>query len=172
MRPSKVYKGQDRQPFTRRKYIKKGVDKKLMKMVMGDSAKQDFPIHVKLIAQESINISEHSLESVRTNINRRLLAEVGKGEPEHYRFEVVPYPHHYARAHGLVGVMKGERFCKGMRLSFGKVERRMARVKKGQVIFIISLEDKNHIQVARELLRIARCKLPKISQKYRVEIDQ
>ena len=172
IRPSKVYKRGDRQAFTRRQYIKKDVEKKLMKMVMGDTARQDFPIQVKLVTQESLSISASSLESVRTNINRHLLEKIGKGKPENYRLQVVPYPHHYAREHGLIGVAKGERFVKGMRQSFGKVTRRMANVKKGKPILVVGIEKKEDIQIIKEAFRIARCKLPKINQGYKVVIEK
>ena len=170
MRPSKVYKHNKNKAYTQKRFIKKGVEKKLMKMTMGDTKKQDFPITIKLVAGESIQISEHCLESVRININRHLLAKIGRDKPEHYRLQVVPYPHHYVREHGLTGVAKGERLAKGMRASFGKITRRMARVNKGQAVLIVGLENKKDIPIVTQLLRIARCKLPKISTSYKVEI--
>jgi len=163
MKPSKVYRKLEPKAYTRKKFIKRMPDSLIQKFSMGKLNK-DFPIKIKLIVQKTGQISDSALESVRMNVNRRLAKEIGPN----YSFHIHPFPHHFSREHGLVGIAKAERFVKGMRLGFGKVNRRFARVKKGQTVITIGIEDKENIKIVKNLLRIASSKLP-FNYKIKVE---
>lgn len=164
-RPSKCYREQKQQAYTRRKYMQRvpDVPEGLRKLTYGNKKKFDFPAIVKLVAQKDIQVSASSLEAVRIAVNRELKV---LGE-ENYRFQIKSAPHHVVREHGLVGVAKAERFVKGMRLSFGKCTRRMARVKKEKTIIEIRIPDEAvSYHVCLKALRLARMKL---SGKWKVE---
>jgi len=157
MKPNKVYRKLEPKAFTRKKYMRRIPDSLIKKFTMGNTKRQDFPINVKLIVQKTGQISDSALESVRMNTNRRLEKELG---PSKYRFHIHVIPHHFSREHGLVGVAKAERMAKGMRLGFGKINRRLARVKAGQTVITVGIGSKEHIRNVREILRMASKKLP------------
>lgn len=155
-RPSKVYRKLEPKAYTKKKYIKRIPPSIIQKFTMGDTTR-DFPIEIKLIVLRDGQISDNALESVRTSLNRRLENEIGNNK---YRFHIHPFPHHFSREHGLVGVAKSERFVKGMRLGFGTPNRRFARVHKGQTIVTVGIDEERDIGKVRAILKIATKKLP------------
>lgn len=157
-RPSKSYRDL-KQPYTRIEYIGRlpSVPDGLRKMTYGKTDKLDFPAKVWLVAEKEGQISARALDSMRATIHRELRA---LGE-EKYRFQILKYPHHIVRMHGLVGIAKAERLAKGMKEAFGTPQYRMAQVRRGDKLLEIATED-NPIAfgVCKKALSIAMKKIP------------
>jgi len=146
-------------PNTRRDFISRYPDlpEGLRKFSYGNTGKFDFPAKVSLVNLKDIQISAKCLESIRIAVNRelKLLGE------ENYRLQIKSIPHHVTRMHGLVGVAKAERMAKGMRLSFGKSQKRFARIRKGKSLIEILINDEPvSYQVCKKALTMATKKLP------------
>jgi ribosomal protein L16/L10AE len=81
---------------------------------------------------------------------------------ENYRLQMVSYPHHQARFHGM-GMAKGERLGSADmgHGSFGFPEMRMAQIKKGhQLIEVAINDDAVAYGIAKKVLDRIICKLP------------
>jgi len=158
-RPSKSYR-KLQLAYTRTEYIKKlqSVPEGLKKSTFGNSSKLDFPAKVKLVALIDGQVSARALVSIRVAIHRELRV-IGE---KNYRLQLVAYPFHQSRSHGLVGVAKAERISSGMgKRSFGTPEMRMAQIKKGHSLFEIAVnDDAVALGIIRKALHIALCKLP------------
>jgi len=157
-RPTKCYRGLQ-EPFTRTEYISKfpGIPDGLKTMTFGNTSKMDFPARVSLVALKEGQVSARAIDSVRATLHRELRV---LGE-ENYRFSLVAYPHHAVRMHGLVGVAKAERLQKGMKLSFGAPQYRMARVKKGHTLLEVAIKDDPiAYHVCKRGLELVKKKLP------------
>ena len=126
--------------------------------VFGNSSKLDFPAKISLVALKDGQVSAKALVSVRVTIHREMRV-IGE---ENYRLQMISYPHHQSRSHGLVGVAKAERISSGMgKRSFGTPEMRLAQIKKGRPLIEIAIND-NAVAygVAKKVLNRIMCKLP------------
>lgn len=159
-KPSKCYRELKSSAFTRKEYIKRGypdVPEGLSKMTYGNSKQQDWKAKVSLIALKDGQVSSKSLESIRVTVNKELKV---LGE-EKYCLRMKSYPFHVNREHGLIGIAKAERFCKGMRLGFGKSNFRSSRLKKGTELFVIFIDDNAvSFHLAKRACKMAIKKLP------------
>lgn len=128
---------------------------KVIRFDMGDP-NGDFDVRVALVSDEDIQIRHNALESARQTTVRCLEKSIGK---KAFYFKIRPYPHHIMRENKMATGAGADRVQSGMRDSFGKPVGKAARVKKGQIIFTISVEA-NKVETAREALRKANAKLP------------
>jgi large subunit ribosomal protein L10e len=164
LRPAKCYRDLKR-PFTRKSRYKKanyvgGVPgSKITIFDMGDKNKQ-FTYTVTLVNNDDALVRHNALESARITANKFLSIKVGKGN---YHFRVLPYPHHVMREHALATGAGADRFSTGMAKSYGKSVGRAARVKAGQSIMSVWVED-NYIEPAKVALNKASQKLPGTSR--------
>lgn len=158
-RPAHSYR-QLQQPYTRTEYIRRmqNVPEGMKHSSFGNTAKFDFPAKISLIALRDGQISARALVSVRIALHRelRILDE------QNYRLQMMAYPFHQTRSHGLVGVAKAERIFGGMGGgSFGFPEMRMAQIHKGHALLeIIMNDDPVSYGVTMRGLHTAICKLP------------
>jgi ribosomal protein L16/L10AE len=158
-RPSHSYRVL-KMPYTRKEFISRmqDVPEGLKHSSFGNTARLDFPAKISLVALVDGQVSARALAAVRVGLHRelRILNE------KNYRLQLVAYPFHQARSHGLVGVAKAERISSGMgKGSFGAPEMRMARLHKGHALLEISMEDDAvSYGVAMRGLRMVSCKLP------------
>jgi len=166
-RPSHSYRHLKR-PYTRKEFIKRmqDVPEGLKHSSFGNTAKFDFPAKISLVALIDGQVSARALVAIRVGLHRelRILNE------KNYRLQLMAYPFHQSRSHGLVGVAKAERISSGMgKGSFGAPEMRMAQIHKGHVLLQIRMDD-NPVSygVAIRGLHLALCKLP---LKWRIEVD-
>jgi len=158
MRPNKCYRNLSRTAYTRREFIPKAKIIPLIRKFSIGNIKESFNTSLKLIALKDVQIGENALESIRVILTRDM-SLIGEGN---YSILIKPYPFHYVREHGLIGVGKAERIVKGMRHSFGKPQQQLARVKKGQEVVIIKvIDDPIAIQLAKRTLEKITKKLPK-----------
>jgi ribosomal protein L16/L10AE len=147
-------------PYTRKEFIKRMQDipEGLKHSSFGNTAKLDFPAKISLVALIDGQVSARALASIRVSLHRelRILNE------KNYRLQLMAYPFHQSRSHGLVGVAKAERISSGMgKGSFGSPEMRMAQVHRGHALLEIRMEDDPVAYgVAMRGLRMVLCKLP------------
>lgn len=141
-------------PYTRKEYIRASPPSKITKFTMGDT-KASFPIQARLIATEEAQIRHNALEAARVASNRVLMTKLGNA----YVLRVIPYPHTVLRENKMIFGAHADRLQDGMRGAFGKPIGIAARVRVGQPIIEVGVND-NAVEVAREALRRGQNKLP------------
>jgi len=122
---------------------------------MGNLSK-DFPVSLSLVAKEACQIRHNALEAARIFANRYLVKEVGR---KNFHLKIRLYPHHVLRENKIASGAGADRVSSGMRHAFGKAVGTAARVKPGQRILSVGVEEQN-FDDAKEALRRASYKLP------------
>ena len=115
-----------------------------------------YPLSVHLIAGDTLQIRDASLESARQTSNRTLEKVLGKSG---YFIQMRLYPHHIVRENPLASGAGADRLSTGMAHNYGKPIGLAAQVKKGQPIFTIKTT-KEHVALARQALKKASHKVP------------
>ncbi len=141
-------------PYTRKEYIRGSPASKITKFTMGD-AKATFPIQALLIAGEEAQIRHNALEAARVASNRLLLSKLGNA----YVLRILTYPHNILRENKMIFGAHADRLQDGMRKAFGKPIGAAARVKVGQAIIEVGVNESG-VDVAKEALRLGKDKLP------------
>ena len=149
------FRNPDRMAYTRRKFMGGVPGSKIVKFTMGNTGKK-FPMRVELVNLEHGQIRNNSLESARIAANRQLELQLGK---DLYVMKVVPFPHIVLREHKRVNVAQADRFQEGMKRPYGKPTGTAARVKRGEPLIVIEVEQEG-VEVAREALKRAMDKFP------------
>ncbi|MBI4983027.1 50S ribosomal protein L16 [Candidatus Woesearchaeota archaeon] len=141
--------------YTYKNYVRGGFPHlKLTKFEMGDS-KKGFDTTLVLTACRSMNIRHNALESARMSSNRILEKTLGGN----YFFKMRVYPFHVLREHSLASGAGADRLSTGMARSYGKSVSSAARVREGQVLIEVRLDQAN-VKLGREALERAAKKLP------------
>ena len=165
LRKAGAYSKKYARPYTRKSkkrtksYIKTIPHINIAKFSMGKQ--QDYQIGkfdtiIKAISAEKIQIRDNALEAARQTITRGL----DKYIKDQYYFEVKVYPHHILRENKMLTGAGSDRMQTGMQRSFGKAIGRAALVKENQPIMIIATSGEKQINFVREVLNIAKSKLP------------
>jgi len=141
-------------PYTRKEYIRGSPPPKITKFTMGDT-KATFPFQALLIAGEEAQIRHNALEAARVASNRVLLNKLGTA----YVLRVLTYPHNILRENKMIFGAHADRLQDGMKKAFGKPVGAAARVKIGQPIIEVGVNE-NAIEVAKEALKLGQDKLP------------
>jgi large subunit ribosomal protein L10e len=149
------FRNPDRMAYTRRKFMGGIPGSKIVKFTMGNTGKR-FPMRVELINLMHGQIRNNSLESARIAANRQLELQLGH---DLYAMKVVPFPHIVLREHKRVNVAQADRFQEGMKRPYGKPTGTAARVKRGEPLIVIEVEQEG-VEVAREALKRAMDKFP------------
>ncbi len=149
------FRNPDRMAYTRRKFMGGVPGHKIVKFTMGNTGKK-FPISVELINLEHGQIRGNSLESARIACNRLLELQLGK---DLYIMKVVPFPHIVLREHKRINVAQADRFQEGMKRPYGKPTGSAARVKRGEPLIVIEVEQ-DGVEIAKEALKRAMDKVP------------
>ncbi|MFH1331884.1 MAG: 50S ribosomal protein L16 [archaeon] len=140
--------------YKKKAYVKAAPFNKVMKYDMGD-LKKNFPVEIKLVTKQPIQIRHNALESARVVVNRHLTDNLGNN----FKLLLRLYPHHILRENKMLTGAGADRMQSGMQRSFGKPVGLAARVKKGQVVFS-AFVDKEQVDVARAALTMARHRMP------------
>jgi len=151
---AKNYREVKGQSYTRKEYIRGSPPPKISKFTMGDT-KATFPFQARLIAGEEAQIRHNALEAARVASNRVLLNKLGNA----YVLRILTYPHTILRENKMIFGAHADRLQDGMRKAFGKPVGAAARVKVGQPIIEVSVNE-NAIEVAKEALKRGQDKLP------------
>ncbi|MCX8158223.1 MAG: 50S ribosomal protein L16 [Candidatus Diapherotrites archaeon] len=161
LRPGRCYRSKKDRPYTRlavtvhsRNYIGAAPGLKIRQFNMGNPVK-DFNKILDLVVQEDVQIRDNALESARMLINRYLVRKLGK---DGFFAKLRIYPYHVLRENKQAQGAHADRIQKGMSHAFGKAIGRAARVRPGQKIISILVDEQN-VEVAKEALRRAKSKL-------------
>ncbi|MFW9802361.1 MAG: 50S ribosomal protein L16 [Candidatus Thorarchaeota archaeon] len=154
-RPASCYRECDRPPYTREQYIHRRPPSKITSFDMGNTA-GEFDVKMSLIGLERCQIRHQALEAARIASNRYMTRRVGR---QSYHLRVRVKPHHFIRENKMITGAGADRVQDGMRLAFGKVIGRAARIKPRQPIISIRCNEKG-IKHARTALKRAAPKLP------------
>ncbi|MCW3135095.1 MAG: 50S ribosomal protein L16 [Methanophagales archaeon] len=141
--------------YVRRSYMGGVPGSKIALFDMGNLSK-DFPVSLSLVAKEACQIRHNALEAARIFANRYLVKEVGR---KNFHLKIRLYPHHVLRENKIASGAGADRVSSGMRHAFGKAVGTAARVKPGQRILSVGVEEQN-FDDAKEALRRASYKLP------------
>ena len=131
----------------RRNYVGAAPGLKTRQWNMGHGSK-NFSHIADLIVTDTLNIRDNALESARLIVNRYLVNKLGK---DGFFMKIRIYPHHILRENKQAQGAHADRIQQGMSHSYGKSIGRAARVKAGQKIMSV-LVDEPHIDVAKTAL--------------------
>jgi len=114
-----------------------------------------FPKTVIIRSNAAINLRHNAIEAARIVVTRHLTRKLGK-----YAFglKLRVFPHHIIRENPIAMGAGADRMSQGMRSAFGKTISRAARLKEGQDII--------QIYVQEEDLKTAKEALSKASKKF------
>jgi len=152
---AKNYRTIKRMPYTRREYMGGVPGLRIVKFTMGNP-NREFEYVVELLTLKDAQVRHNALEAARLAANRYLEKNLGR---ENYLLQIVPYPHHVLREKRRLAVAQADRFQDGMRRPYGKPAGTAARVKRGQSLMVVKV-DEDAVQVAKEALRRASAKFP------------
>jgi len=158
LRPGRCYKKLHR-PYTRqsihkprKSYIKGAPKPRIAQYEMG--TKKNYSKKLFLVSEEACQIRHNALESARISIVKHLEKQI-----KEFFVKLRIYPHHVFRENPLATGAGADRFQQGMRMSFGRPIGTAARIRIGQRIFEVQVDDEN-INVAKVALKRASHKLP------------
>jgi large subunit ribosomal protein L10e len=148
--------------YTRQEYIHRIPHPRIVRFTMGDND-NDYDASVTLIASHDVDIRSRALEAARVTANRNLMRLLGDRA---YFLQITPYPHEVIREHKFMGFAGADRLSQGMKLAFGRPTGRAARVRKGQAVLQVFV---NQIDVPAVKTALARAS-KKLPLKYRITI--
>lgn len=161
IRPGRCYRTIKR-PYTRQSqkkpkkgYVKGVPGSKLVTFEMG-KPKENFSLHVNLVAQRHVQIRHNALEAARIAANKALVEAIGE---ENFYMKVAVYPHHVLRENAMATGAGADRFQSGMRLAFGRPIGVAAQIKPKQTLFVVQSIPGKYNEI-KEAFRIASSKLP------------
>lgn len=112
-----------------------------------------------------MQIRHNALEAARVFANRYLVKNVGRNN---FYLKIRVYPHHVLRENKIASGAGADRVSSGMRHAFGKAIGTAARVKAGQRVMSVWVEEQN-FELAKEALKRASYK---ISSPTRIVVDK
>lgn len=165
LRPGRCYSSTKDRPYTRhavrvqkRDYIGAVPGVKTRQFNMGNGLKE-FDTVLELLAvtgEHGIQIRDNAIESGRLMVNRRLMKHIGKDD---FFMKLRIYPHHILRENKQAQGAGADRVSKGMSHCFGKSIGRAARVKNGQSILSVLVNEED-IEKARAAMQTAISRFP------------
>ena len=162
-KPARVYTRARGPAYTRRKFMG-GVPQSRI-TIFEHGLKKDYPYRVLLISGSDFQITHIALESARIGANKVLSEECGS---QNYFMKIRPYPHQVLTIHKQAVGAGADRISQGMRHAFGVPVGTAARVKKGQILIEVFVNEEK-IDSAKEALRKAKMKFP---AKCRIKIEK
>ena len=154
-KPNRMYRQITGPANTRREYMGGVPASRITQFVMGNRT-QAFPVKYHLIFKEPCQVRHTALEAARISANRYISKMAGS---QNYRLLVRVYPHHVLRENKQATGAGADRVSQGMRSSFGKNVGTAARVKQGQEVMTIMVNERMS-QDAKIALKKASQKLP------------
>ena|SRR3989338_4227133 len=140
--------------FKTKAFIKTVPPHKVARFKMG-SLSGKFSHIVEIKPKASLQIRHNALESVRQVVNRRLEIALGSN----YLFQLRVFPHHILREHKMITGAGADRMSPGMSRAFGKPVGVAVQLRKGQIIFSVSVNKENLLK-AKEAMELARPRMP------------
>jgi len=121
---------------------------------MGDT-RANYDYRVSLVVQAPIQVRHNALEAARVAANKVLFDKLGETG---YVVRLRPYPHIILRENRMIATAGADRLQEGMRRSFGKPSGRAARIRAGQPILDLYV-NQPYVDLAKEALRVSSSKL-------------
>jgi len=141
--------------YTKKNYVRGGFPHmKVIKFDMGDP-RREYSAVIRLNSCKSMNVRHNALESARMTSNRLLEKTIGK----EYHLRIKVYPFHVLRENPLASGAGADRMSTGMKKSYGKSIGCAARVKEGQTLMELKINEAN-IKLGKEALSRAAKKFP------------
>lgn len=169
LRPGRCYRSKKKRAFSRvavtvhkKNYIGSTPFVRTRQFNMGNPVRE-FSHILDLVVDEDVQLRDNSIEAIRVAINREIVKSVGK---DGFFMKVRIYPYQILRENKQAQGAGADRVTKGMSHPYGKPIGRAARVRKGQKIVSI-LVDEEHIEAAKKALMRAK---PKLTSKVHVDI--
>jgi large subunit ribosomal protein L10e len=154
-KPARMYRNITQRSYTRREYMGGVPGSKIVTYDMGN-LKDDFPVHLSLVAKEACQIRHSALESARIAANRILLEALGQ---PNYHLKIRVFPHEVLRENKQATGAGADRVSQGMRQAFGKAVGTAARVRTGQKLMTVYINPAG-FKLAKKSLISAGHKLP------------
>ncbi|MCK5774210.1 MAG: 50S ribosomal protein L16 [Thermoplasmata archaeon] len=154
-KPNRMYRQIKGPAYTRREYMGGVPASRITQFMMGNRT-EEFPVKFHLIFKEPCQVRHTALEAARISANRYISKMAGA---LNYRLMVRVYPHHILRENKQATGAGADRVSQGMRNSFGKNVGTAARVKQGQEVMTIMVNERM-AEDAKIALRKASQKLP------------
>lgn len=161
LRPGHCYRSLKDRPWTRvavkvhrRNYIGATPGIKTRQWNMGNGDK-NFSHILDLIVDEGVQIRDNSIESSRIAINRYLVKHLGK---DGFFFKIRTFPHQILRENKQAQGAHADRIQKGMSHPFGKPVGRAIRVRPGQKMISLLVDEKD-VKIGKEALLKAKSRI-------------
>ena len=158
LRPGRCYRTKKDRAFTRvavkvhkKNFIGAVPGLKTRQFNMGNPMKK-FTHILDLKVQEHVQLRDNSLESARIAINRYLHNHVGK---ENYFMKIRVYPFQILRENKQAQGAHADRIQTGMSKAYGKPIGRAVRVRPGQKVISV-LVDESNVEIAKTALMRAK----------------
>lgn len=127
--------------------------------------KEEFPVKLSLIAGEACQLRDGALEAGRITANRLLVKVLGV---QNFHMKLRVHPFQVIRENKQATGAGADRVSQGMRQAFGKAVGITAKVKQGQKVFTISVNQDGFL-TAKDALR--KCGM-KLSTPVRIVVDE
>ncbi len=164
-RPAKTFRNYNsRRAYTKRKYMGGVPGNKVVHHDMGN-LKEEFPVKLSLIAGEACQLRDGALEAGRITANRLLVKVLGV---QNFHMKLRVHPFQVIRENKQATGAGADRVSQGMRQAFGKAVGITAKVKQGQKVFTISVNQDGFL-TAKDALR--KCGM-KLSTPVRIVVDE
>jgi len=160
LRPGKCYRTMKR-AYTRiatrvqKKAFVKGVPAPRIREFEMGNKKAPFDWKIDMIAKRDMQLRSNALEAARMAGNKTLENNIGIAN---YHYHITKYPHHVLRENCMATGAGADRFSTGMAKSFGKIVGVAARVKEGEIIAYVRLNNQ-FIDVGKRALQKTALKL-------------
>ncbi len=154
-KPARMYSKISGPAYTRKEFMGGVPYPKITTFTQGNQ-KKDFPVEMKLIANEACQIRHSALEAARISVNRKLLEAYGV---DNYFLKIIPYPHQVIREHKMATGAGADRISSGMSMAFGRPVGTAARVARNDIIMVARV-NLDAASVLKTALHKASIKLP------------
>jgi large subunit ribosomal protein L10e len=162
LRPGRCYRSLKDRPYSRyavrvhkKNFIGAVPGLKIRQFNMGNPNK-NFTHILDLIVEESVHVRDNAMESSRIAINRFLVKKLGK---DGFFMKIRRYPFQILRENKQAQGAHADRIQQGMSHAFGKAIGRAIRVKKGNVLISVLVDEKD-VLVTKEALLRAQSRMP------------
>jgi len=163
-KPARMYRRIKSQSYTRRKYMGGVPNSRITRFETGNTKRKgEFPIVVHLVAEHPAAIRHTALEAARIVCNRTIQKKAGT---QGYFMKVRVFPHEVLRENKMATGAGADRISSGMRNAFGKAVGTAARVRRGQVVMELQVNQAN-FDDAKKALWKAGLRIPTT---FRVEV--
>lgn len=154
-KPGRMYTQVKGKAYTRREYMGGVPGSRITQFDMGNRT-GTFNSSIDLMAEEGCQIRHTALEAARITATRYLGKAVGTAS---FYLKIRVYPHHVIRENKMATGAGADRVSEGMRKAFGKAVGTAARVKPGQKLITVYI-DESSLEKGKIALKKAGMKLP------------